>query len=63
MSVLIDDLIKTTDVNCNEEINGKWYIAEPCRYLSFKDRLKDAIRVLQGKSYAIHYARTGVMDD
>ena len=51
MSTLIDKY--NHDNVC--EINGKWYIAKPLNYPSLRDRVKDAQRVLNGKSIAVHY--------
>jgi hypothetical protein len=53
VSTLIDNLIGYATVN--QEINGKWYIAKPYDISSFKERLKDAYRVLIGKSQAYHF--------
>ena len=56
MSELIDDLMK--DTCTNQEINGYWYIAKPYGFFGFKgfvNRVKDAWRVLIGKSRAFHY--------
>lgn len=56
MSILIDDLIGYVTVN--QEIDGKWYIAK-CYDLQglagLKHRIKDAYRVLIGKSRAYHF--------
>lgn len=40
-----------------EEIDGKLYYAKPSKYRNYKlkYRIKDAIRVLCGKSFAVHY--------
>lgn len=57
MSILVDKLFvaaKSTQRN----INGVWYAAKPigyCTVPSFIARIKDAIRVIQGKSIAVHY--------
>ena len=56
MSILIDDLMSYTTVN--QEINGSWYIAKPYDLQGFaglKQRIKDAYRVLIGKSRAYHF--------
>lgn len=53
MSDLIDDLMILQTQN--QEINGRWYIAKPYDLRSFKQRLKDAYRVLIGKSQAYHF--------
>lgn len=54
MSILIDNLMINFSTT-NQEINGQWYIAKPWGLQSFKHRLKDAYRVLIGKSYAYHF--------
>ena len=57
MSILIDELLELRTQN--QEINGKWYIAKPidCNFgIATKiHRLKDAYRVLTGKSRAYHF--------
>ena len=53
MSTLIDNLLYLSSPN--QEIDGKWYIAKPYDLRSFKERLKDAYRVLIGKSQAYHF--------
>jgi len=56
MSVLIDKLISRSDTQC--EMDGKWYIAKGYSYWTFQlqwRRLKDALRILTGKSFACHY--------
>ena len=54
MSILIDNLIINFK-NCNQQFNNEWYIAKPFGLQSFRHRLKDAYRVLIGKSYAYHF--------
>lgn len=60
MSILIDELIKSggiVDQNFDEG-SGKWYRAKPYGYFGLKGlllRVKDAWRVLIGKSRAYHY--------
>lgn len=60
MSILIDELVRETGVNgLNQLSNGYWYIAKPCGFYGWKgliERVKDAWRVLTGKSRAYHYA-------
>lgn len=56
MSELIDDLIDLR--TCNQEFNGSWYIAKPYEFFGFQTfirRLKDAWRILIGKSRAYHF--------
>lgn len=58
MSILIDKLIdqKQSNYNTTTLINNRWYIAKPIGYyLSFKQRLKDAVRILNNKSIAVHF--------
>lgn len=55
MSVLIDNLIITLEYADNRFSNGLWYIAKPFDTPSFKHRLKDAYKVLIGKSFAYHF--------
>lgn len=54
MSTLIDDLMILCSEN-QEILDGRWYIAKPYNISSFKERLKDAYRVLIGKSQAYHF--------
>lgn len=57
MSILIDNLVKVKH-EITVQINDNWYIAKPLplRIIQQKYRdLKDAIRVLTGKSFAVHY--------
>ena len=54
MSMLID-CVSDENQAC---IKGKWYIAKPLSYpsiLSLLSRLRDAIRIITGKSIAVHY--------
>ena len=56
MSELIDDLFQRKSVK--QEFNGKYYIAKPYDYYGWQTiiyRIKDAWRVLTGKSHAYHY--------
>ena len=55
MSILIDNLIITYEWANNQLNDGQWYIAKPYDLQSFRHRLKDAYRVLVGKSYAYHF--------
>ena len=59
MSILIDKLLKETDQSTMIQANdSKWYIAKPTPFYSIKTkikRIKDALRVLKGKSFAVHY--------
>lgn len=57
MSVLIDDLVKTSSVK-QEIKENYWYIAKPYGFYGWRGlvtRVKDAWRVLTGKSRAFHY--------
>ena len=58
MSILIDELIKNRmHRSHHEEIGGSWYIAKPLnvKYKSLKQRFKDALSVLYGNAFAVHY--------
>ena len=59
MSILLDKLLKKTDVsNIAQAKNLKWYIAKPLPLHSIKtkiQRFKDGLRVMNGKSFAVHY--------
>lgn len=57
MSILIDWLVSKNNPGNNTSacINNKWYIAKPIGYLSLKERLKDAFRILTNKSFAVHF--------
>jgi len=55
MSVLIDELINDKIITSHKVyICKKWYIAKDIEYFSFK-RIKEAYRVLIGKSRAYHF--------
>ena len=49
--MLIDSI---TDEN-QVRIDDKWYISRPYGVMFFRLRIKDAWRVLLGKSIAVHY--------
>lgn len=66
MSILLDKIFK--ECSNNVEINGRWYIAKdtdfylnilniftPFGFSILLNRIKDAYRVLIGKSRAFHY--------
>jgi hypothetical protein len=53
MSTLIDNLINQTGVN--QQVGHYWYIAKPYEGFYLKKRIKDAWRILTGKSRAYHY--------
>lgn len=59
MSILLDKLLKEADTSTTVQTKDlKWYIAKPLTFYSIKsffNRLKDSIRVLLGKSFAVHY--------
>ena len=63
MSILIDKFIEQNAHNrTHVEIDGRWYIAKGLHLRGMYpdihglyNRLIDAIRVLRGKSFAIHY--------
>ena len=58
MSILIDELLKE---ECNPtltQINSKFYVAKPIPFYSiftFINRIVDGLRVIRGKSFAVHY--------
>jgi hypothetical protein len=59
MSTLIDKLV---DDYGNKEvpmesIGAIWYIAKPYNCASFMSRIKDAIRIINKKSFAVHFSR------
>lgn len=54
MSTLIDEICRSDSPTYTDK-NGNWWIAKPVRKKPFDARLKDAIRVLTGKSFACHY--------
>ena len=58
MSVLIDVMVRNSHkFPAKEEYNGRWYVAKPLEIFSVVGRLRDAWRVLIGRSRAYHYKR------
>jgi hypothetical protein len=58
MSRLIDVIVRDQVKHpVYAEFAGKWFWAKPMEIRSFWGRLKDALRVLTGKSRAYHYRR------
>lgn len=59
MSILLDKLLKEVDTSITAQAKDlKWYIAKPLPLYSLKaklQRIKDGIRVINGKSFAVHY--------
>lgn len=58
MSKLIDELVNTNENYSKTLIKGKWYIAKPIPFkglITIKWRLRDCLRILKGKSFAVHY--------
>jgi hypothetical protein len=59
MSVLLDKLLKEADTSNEAQAKDlKWYIAKPLPFYSLKtkiQRFKDGLRVMNGKSFAVHY--------
>lgn len=59
MSILLDKLLKEADTsNTAQAKDLKWYIAKPLPFYSLKmkiQRIKDGLRVVNGKSFAVHY--------
>lgn len=56
MSILIDKLLIQSTIN--NRIDDCWYISKPYEMIGLKGmllRIKDAWRVLEGKSRAYHY--------
>ena len=54
MSKLIDDICRSDNPIVLDE-NGDWWIAKPSWEKPLAYRIKDAYRVLVGKSFACHY--------
>ena len=61
MSILIDKLLKEVNTSTTEQAKDlRWYIAKPIPFKSITElykRVKDGIRVVRGKSFAVHYKR------
>ncbi len=59
MSVLLDKLLKEADTsNIARAKDLKWYISKPLLFNSLKtkiQRFRDGLRVINGKSFAVHY--------
>jgi hypothetical protein len=58
MSILIDKLLKEDSNSTLTQINLKFYVAKPIPYYSiytFIDRIKDGLKVMRGKAFAVHY--------
>jgi len=59
MSRLIDELVKETDNGITAQAKDlKWYLAKPLPFYSLQTklkRIKDGLRVMNGKSFAVHY--------
>lgn len=59
-SVLLDSLILSTSKSSNlVDIDGIWLQAKPLNILDIRTvylRIKAAIRIIRGKSFAVHYA-------
>ena len=58
MSLLIDELLKEESNPTLTQIDSKFYVAKPIPFYSiftFIDRIKDGVRVMRGKSFAVHY--------
>ncbi len=59
MSILLDKLLKEADTSITTQAKDlKWYIAKPLTFYSLKtkiQRFKDGLRVMNGKSFAVHY--------
>jgi hypothetical protein len=56
MSILIDNYINEDKELAHNESKGNfWYIAKPLNKISVKNKIKDALRILKGDSFAVHY--------
>lgn len=61
MSQLIDTWIyvNTRVYPSQVQVDGEWYIAKPISYdrqfVPLQNRLRDALRVLTGRSFAVHF--------
>jgi hypothetical protein len=59
MSILLDKLLKEVDTsNTAQAKDLKWYIAKTLPFHSMKTKIKqikDGLRVMNGKSFAVHY--------
>jgi len=59
MSILIDKLLEEVATSTTSQAKDlKWYIAKPLPFYSLKtklQRIKDGLRVINGKSFAVHY--------
>ena len=59
MSILIDKLMKDVEnAPASQAKDLKWYIAKPIHFYSIQEffkRVRDGIRVINGKSFAVHY--------
>lgn len=61
MSILIDKLVYPIDPQSGvvaQHKDGGWYVAKPCQLNDIPEiwrRLKDAWRVVVGRSFACHY--------
>ena len=62
MSQIIDKLVAIDSKN-KVEINGEWWIAKPLYDISLTGRIKDAWRILTGKSQAYHYFEDVINED
>ncbi len=59
MSILLDKLLKEADTSTTAQAKDlKWYISKPLPFYSLTtklQRIKDGFRVMNGKSFAVHY--------
>jgi hypothetical protein len=59
MSILLDKLIKELNTSITSQAKDlKWYLAKPTPFKSIKttlNRIKDGFKVINGKSFAVHY--------
>ena len=59
MSILLDKLLREADTSPTTQAKDlKWYITKPLPFYSLRtkiQRIKDGLRVMNGKSFAVHY--------
>lgn len=67
MSRLYDSLVHESNIDLQSQVNlegsTRWYISKPvpfCGWKTFWRRLRDAIKVLRGKAFAVHHAQDSI---
>ena len=66
MSIRIDMLAKDMETYPRQQFGGKWFIAKPLEFWSlqkFIRRFWDAVSVLMGKSFAVHFRESESADE